>query len=53
MGIDSKNAENPMISPTPRETLAALALALAILIGTAAVIGSSPLLNGGSHAEER
>ena len=42
-----------MISPTPRETLAALALALAILAGTAAVIGSSPLWDNGIQAEER
>lgn len=35
-----------MTGPTPRDVLAALALALAILVGTVAAIGSSPLLNG-------
>lgn len=42
-----------MTGQTPREVLVALALALAILLGTAAAIGSSPLLHGQFSAAYR
>ena len=34
-----------MTGPTPRDVFAALTLAIAILAGTATMIGSSPLLS--------